>query len=331
MDNKPLLETDLTFISSEYHYSHFRIHSTENNYNVDISPDDLGKGGFSLTTLSNYMAMGSIKIQRAGKPFSLRSYSPDGQLAFSFFLEEGGSIVSLYDGNKRLRISPGLASLSYFPSPIEITFPRDSYFKSFTFFLSKDFLHAFLSQMNPGHSCDLERIILFPHRHYIHSSNITSSMTFALEQIENCPFHGVLQKLYLQGKALELLAMKLEQLNCSKSGSDYVINLTEKDLERIRKAKEILISDLQSPPSLNELARASAINTKKLKYGFKDVYGMTAFAYLRQERLNSARKLLEKGDKNVTEIAFEVGYNSLSHFSAAFKKEFGVLPHNFHR
>jgi AraC-like DNA-binding protein len=42
-----------------------------------------------------------------------------------------------------------------------------------------------------------------------------------------------------------------------------------------------------------------------------------------------ARRALLQKQKNVTQIAFELGYASLQHFSAAFKKKFGVSPAKF--
>jgi len=47
---------------------------------------------------------------------------------------------------------------------------------------------------------------------------------------------------------------------------------------------------------------------------------------MRQLRMEQAAKLLRAGGHNVTEVALEVGYNSLSHFSAAFHEAFGCCP-----
>ena len=63
----------------------------------------------------------------------------------------------------------------------------------------------------------------------------------------------------------------------------------------------------------------------KLNRCFRQVYGMTGFEYLRNERLNRARQMLDHG-LNVTETAYAVGYESISHFSQAFKKQFGASP-----
>ena len=48
--------------------------------------------------------------------------------------------------------------------------------------------------------------------------------------------------------------------------------------------------------------------------------------YIRFYRLNYAQELLKKGEKNVSEIAYDSGFSSLSYFSKSFKDEFGYSP-----
>ena len=55
---------------------------------------------------------------------------------------------------------------------------------------------------------------------------------------------------------------------------------------------------------------------------------MTVFEFLRNERLIRAREMLSRGH-NVTEVAYAVGYESISHFSQVFKKQFGTPPSIF--
>jgi AraC-like DNA-binding protein len=54
--------------------------------------------------------------------------------------------------------------------------------------------------------------------------------------------------------------------------------------------------------------------------------GLTISQFLRQARLDRAAQLLRAGTHNVTEAALEVGYNSLSHFTVAFREAFGCCP-----
>jgi AraC-like DNA-binding protein len=97
-------------------------------------------------------------------------------------------------------------------------------------------------------------------------------------------------------------------------------------MERIRHAREILCSDLETPPKLHDLARCVGINHVKLNVGFRKMYGTTVFGYLRRMRLLEAKRLIDQGDMNVTEVALSVGYSSLPSFSKAFTEFYGIPP-----
>ena len=79
-------------------------------------------------------------------------------------------------------------------------------------------------------------------------------------------------------------------------------------------------------PAGTELSRIAGINEFKLKRGFKEVFGQTVFGYLNDERMDLAKSDLLEKQKSITEIAFELGFSSVQHFSNAFKKKFGVSP-----
>ena len=69
------------------------------------------------------------------------------------------------------------------------------------------------------------------------------------------------------------------------------------------------------------------MNDCKMKRLFKQIYGQTVYQFIRSQRLEQAYDLLAHGDCNVSQAAFQVGYTNVSHFSDAFRKQFGVLPH----
>lgn len=67
-------------------------------------------------------------------------------------------------------------------------------------------------------------------------------------------------------------------------------------------------------------------NDCKLKRTFKQYYGKTVYEFIREQRLEKAFSLLERGGCNVSESAFAVGYTNVSHFSKAFQQKFGIAP-----
>ncbi|MCP4116934.1 MAG: helix-turn-helix transcriptional regulator [Desulfobacteraceae bacterium] len=154
----------------------------------------------------------------------------------------------------------------------------------------------------------------------------TAFMEVALHQILNCPYHGSTRQIFLESKALELVAYQLEQIAPVEKKKKLI---SSAERERIEFASEILANNMESPPSFLELARMAGLTHNRLSLGFRETYGVTPFTYLKDIRLNRARVLLREKRGNVTEIAFSVGYGSLSHFAKAFKEKFGISPKKY--
>lgn len=166
---------------------------------------------------------------------------------------------------------------------------------------------------------------------YFHVGAITPEMQMVLHQYLHCPYEGAMQRLYLESKAVELIVLKLAQIKGmtqeSPSGrADVGRGLNAQDIVRIHQAREILLRDVANPPSLQQLAEQVGIGDYKLKQDFRTAFGTTVFGYLRSHRLEHARQLLADQRMSVSEVARFVGYSSLSRFTAAFKRQFGVLP-----
>ncbi|MCG8472275.1 MAG: AraC family transcriptional regulator [Desulfobacterales bacterium] len=147
----------------------------------------------------------------------------------------------------------------------------------------------------------------------------------ACQQIAGCPLHGVGRRLYLEGKALELLSLIVEAHQAG--GAASIQNaLSSREASRIHDAREILLADLKHPPSIAALARETGINETKLKRGFKELYGVTIFECLRKHKMEMARIYLNEKALNVSEAAWEVGYCNVSHFIRAYRNQFGESP-----
>lgn len=67
----------------------------------------------------------------------------------------------------------------------------------------------------------------------------------------------------------------------------------------------------------------------KLKSGFKQLFNTTVFGHLRTVRMQEPRRLLLEENMYVNEVTDKVGYKYPHHFTAAFKKEFHMTPHEF--
>jgi AraC-like DNA-binding protein len=145
-------------------------------------------------------------------------------------------------------------------------------------------------------------------------------------QVLACPFIGGARALFMESKALELLACEV-----SDQERTSPLSLSPDDELRIRAAAELLRARLDDPPALAGLARQAGINEFKLKRGFRTLFGTTVFGYLRAHRLETARELLTGGHVSVMEASLRVGYACPSRFASAFRRHFGVPPSTMRR
>lgn len=161
---------------------------------------------------------------------------------------------------------------------------------------------------------------------YAHAGPLSRMMGQAVQNLMDCPYTGRLKVLYLESKAMELIVHKLAQTARQDDDRSGSLNLGRRDMDRLMHARELLCRDMNNPPTLTELAHAVGTNHCRLNAGFREIFGATVFAYLRQRRLIEARRLIAEEGLNITEAAFRVGYNSLSSFSKAFADHFGLSP-----
>lgn len=98
---------------------------------------------------------------------------------------------------------------------------------------------------------------------------------------------------------------------------------------RVQRAKAKLEARLDEALDLNRLSEEVGCSASYLSRTFSATTGMTISQYLRKRRIERAADLLVTGRYNVSEVAVEVGYQSLSHFSKAFLQEKGCLPSKY--
>lgn len=162
---------------------------------------------------------------------------------------------------------------------------------------------------------------------YYKDDKITPSMAIVLSQLMHFNLHQSTRKLYFKGKVYELLSLYFNRTE--DANAEQCPFLVDEDVVRIRKAKDIVIANMAEPPGLQELADQVGINLKKLKMGFRQIYGDSVYSFLFDYKMEYARKLLDSGTYNVNEVGLKIGYSTASHFIAAFKKKFGTTPKKY--
>jgi AraC-like DNA-binding protein len=105
--------------------------------------------------------------------------------------------------------------------------------------------------------------------------------------------------------------------------------LSEQDTHSLSRVEQHLCLHYKTEfPGIEKLSRISAMSPTSLKTKFKKYYGDTLFGYYQKNKLEHARKLLDNKIP-VKVVATEIGYSNPSHFTLAFKKEYGFSPWHY--
>ena len=163
---------------------------------------------------------------------------------------------------------------------------------------------------------------------YYKETDISPSMSIVLSQLFHYNLNPSIKNLYYKGKGYELLSLYFNRSE-DPNAEQCPFLIDEENVMKIKKAKEIIIQNMAEPPGLEELAEQVGLSLKKLKMGFKQIYGDTVYGFLFDHKMDYARQLLDSGSYNVNEVGLKIGYSTGSHFIAAFKKKFATTPKKY--
>ena len=163
---------------------------------------------------------------------------------------------------------------------------------------------------------------------YYAQEPFSPSIAVILSQIINYNLHPSIKALYVKGKIYELIALYFNRSpNADIEQCPYLAD--EENVKKIKRAKDIILANMAEPPTLAVLASEVGLSLKRLKEGFKQIYGDSVYSFLFDHKMDYAKRLLETGQYNVNEIGLKVGYSTASHFIAAFKKKYNTTPKKY--
>jgi AraC-like DNA-binding protein len=267
-----------------------------------------------------------LKIHNKEKSNERFTRSVDKSFIQLHFCLSGKAKLLFNGGNYALDVPENKSFLLYNPQqdlPIDMSLDPDAKMiilliaieKFHTFFSQEAGLIHFLSGENMNKKCYRDK-------------ELNPNEIMVLNQIFHYGLHSSLEKLYTKGKVYELISLYFHKSD-NEGAQNCPFLEDEVNVEKIQKAKSILIERMTEPPSLNELSDMINLSLAHLKEGFKHIYGETVYAYLLNYKMEFARRLLATKKYNIAEVSFEVGYSTPSHFIAAFKKKYGVTPKRY--
>ncbi len=267
-----------------------------------------------------------IRLQNdTNEPLTVERQVRTGLIQFHFGLKGNAKFI-FNQGNYTLDLKEEKSLLFYNPEkelPLNLKLEPNSWvisllvsIKKFHGLFSTDVEHVpFLSDANRD-------------KKYYGEENISPSMAIVLNQMFHYNLNPSIKNLYYKGKGYELLSLFFNRSE-DPNAEQCPFLIDEENVLKIKKAKEIVIANMAEPPGLQELANQVGLNLKKLKMGFKQIYGDTVYGFLFDYKMEYARKLLDSGSYNVNEVGLKIGYSTGSHFIAAFKKKFATTPKKY--
>ncbi len=106
--------------------------------------------------------------------------------------------------------------------------------------------------------------------------------------------------------------------------------LHDETFARVLRARDAIHARYAEPLRLDQLAREAALSPFHFLRIFRSAFGETPHQYLTRVRIEAAKRLL-LADAPVTDVCFEVGFQSLGSFSALFARRVGAPPSAFRR
>jgi AraC family transcriptional regulator len=159
---------------------------------------------------------------------------------------------------------------------------------------------------------------------YLEVGSLTTGLLGVRQELVEPPVPVAARSAWYRAKVLEVLA---QTVFCEDTGGElFCTRYKRQNRDRVERARYLLERDLENPPSLDMLAEDVECSPFYLSRIFAEEVGMGIPKFLRMKRVERAADLLRSGRMSVTEVAFTVGYSSLSAFNRAFVELMGCCP-----
>jgi len=125
-------------------------------------------------------------------------------------------------------------------------------------------------------------------------------------------------------KLLETFAQHLSLL-----ANQIVVQEDEAESPLVRRARAYILANQADPIDLAKVAQAMHVSTFYFCKMFKKATGLTFTEYLSRVRVEKAKNLLLNPHLRISEIAYDVGFQSLTHFNRVFRQVVGQSPSDY--
>jgi AraC-like DNA-binding protein len=197
--------------------------------------------------------------------------------------------------------------------------------KSIHLFFSKEWLYHWLYSNPKGE--EIGKYLSLKGNTYLYE-NMDTEYKQWMHEILNEKDTNSLSTLVIQNRAMLIVERFFSRLYFKMNEVGFNTKLSNDEIQRLKLAEQALVQDFSMPViSVSELSKMAAMSPSKLKVSFKKLYQLPIYQYYQKQRMNKAKAMLLSRKYTVKEVAEEVGFYNIHHFTKAFQNFFGQLPH----
>lgn len=139
---------------------------------------------------------------------------------------------------------------------------------------------------------------------------------------------GAPHLLGVQNNALSLLEYFLSNRHRGLLGANPASDIeNEDDLSLIREVESYISEYYCSDTfTVDSILKKTYTSYHRLNFLFKSIHGMTISEYIRNKRIERSKEMIADNAKSISQIAYEIGYSSISNYILAFKKVYQITP-----
>lgn len=304
--------------------SQFGVSITNNTFELPVS---VGEGVFKQIYFFEGLTLTYLQVKLLESLEFIRYSIPDAKLVPIMFYSHDIPFEQNIDEQKRL-VGYHTSNGIFMPSPqIQSSWivPPGNWGYHITLTIEKDW---FLKTIATSKSIYLHQLLNSDKSFYLFES-LTSTMKQIICNINDIiKSDEKLQNLKLFQCAIELLNLFLYKVE-ERTILQEISGIHSSDIDVIFLIRKRILENLISPLSLKQLSIEAGMSVSKLQKCFQQVFGKSISQYALSEKMNLARQLFDTKKYSVSEVGYQIGYSNLSHFTKAFKDEFGINPKRY--
>ena len=227
-------------------------------------------------------------------------------------------------GDKEQPASPGLALICAAGIPMSFRTGASVPFAALILFISKSWAQYFLAANAPFRKLEQQ----LEDGDHIITCRLGRRQLSQLSSTLNVPGEKPLVLLNLQNNALALLEYFLCNRHRNQLGVSHTADIeNEEDLSLIREVESYISEYYCSDTfTVDSILKKTYTSYHRLNFLFKSIHGMTISEYIRNKRIEKSKEMIADNVKSISQIAYEIGYSSISNYILAFKKVYQMTP-----